>query len=566
MANIETPSDKREFRCEHCNGKILIPKDLPPTTGPCPHCNGLITSPALESAPAAPFPILQAAIPLPTPVAPVAQVPLPQIADPRIPPPEVLPPPPAMPQAAPLPSSAPLPAVAPLATAAPILSQAPVSYQAPAMPETPVVPQVPRVSMPDLFPVAPPAAVEIPSTIPQPAPTLATVAPPAAPAIDPAPAARAPHPEPPPVPAAAHPAHRADAAPASKPVEVPHSDDPSHHNKRKHKAAAQKEAKPKSAIIPVMLVLLVIILAAGVAVYFVTKEMGRDIPPPNAKAEVGDPAVKEAQYIRSGWKKEAYQVLRDYMAATSAEEKLPHILNGDSLGQRLEDFYGGGVINDSDTPADAFSIYELSEEDRKRGLFMMIYDQPPQFDMKEFFRPLASLEVQHGIDEADLLLSTLARVGNFAMEPLRVHAFFKRTPAGLKLDWEVFAQTKYRTLQSFVELPETGQSGVFRVFIVEDVPDKSRLEAGTRTYRVADPANTSDTARVNVKVDSEIGRALSIINWRGTKESHPITRTATLELKWVGDAADPQLEISRFLCWEFIGLGGQDPSATASAK
>jgi hypothetical protein len=300
-------------------------------------------------------------------------------------------------------------------------------------------------------------------------------------------------------------------------------------------------------------------------VYFVSKEMGRNIQPPVVETNGVDTSVAEANYIRIGWQKEAYQVLRDYMAATSSEGKLPHIRNGDSLGSRLDDFYGGGVINDADTPADAFSVYELSEEDRRRGLFMMVYDQPPQFDIKEFFRPLASLEVQYGVDEADLLLSTLARVGNFAMEPLRVHAFFKRGPEGLKLDWEIFAQTKYRTFQNFVEIPEVGDVGVFRVFIVEDVPDKSRLEAGTRTYRMADPANTGDTARVNVKVDSEIGRALSIINWRGTKESRPITRTATVELSWTGEANDPQLEISRFICWEFLGLGGEEIPPAAAA-
>jgi hypothetical protein len=196
----------------------------------------------------------------------------------------------------------------------------------------------------------------------------------------------------------------------------------------------------------------------------------------------------------------------------------------------------------------------------------MIYDQPPQFEMKEFFRPLASLEVQYGVDEADLLLSTLALVGNFAMEPLRVHAFFKRNPEGLKLDWEIFAQTKYRTLQNFVELPEVGQTNVFRVFIVEDVPDKGRAVTGTRTYRVADTANSSDSARVNVNVDSDTGRALSIINWRGAKESRPITKTATVELKWVGEATAPELEISRFICWEFLGLGGQETPATAANK
>jgi hypothetical protein len=170
------------------------------------------------------------------------------------------------------------------------------------------------------------------------------------------------------------------------------------------------------------------------------------------------------------------------------------------------------------------------------------------------------------VDEADLLLCSLARVGIFAIEQLRVHAFFKRTSEGLKLDWEIFAQTKYRTFQNFTELPELGQKAVFRVFIVEDVPDKGKAVAGTRTYRMADPANTSDAARTNVKIDSEPGRALSIINWRGTEDNKPITRTATVELTWVGEEASPQLEISRFICWEFLGLGGQETPATASTK
>lgn len=353
----------------------------------------------------------------------------------------------------------------------------------------------------------------------------------------------------------------------AKPAEVPRAEDPSHANhRRKHGAEPKADKPPRSSLIPVLIVLWLMILGAGAAVYFVTREMGRNVEPPNVTGPKADSAAREANYIRVGWKKEAYQVLGDYMAATSASGKLPHILNAENLSEKMEDFYGGGVINDSDTPAEAFSVYELSEQDRRRGLFMMVYDQPPQFDMKEFFRPLASLEVQYGIDEADLLLSTLARVGNFAMEPMRVHAFFKRTPQGLKLDWETFAQTKYRTLQSFLELPETGLSGTFRVFIIEDVPDKNRLEMGTRTYRVADPANTTDTARANVKVDSEIGRTLSIINWRGTKETRPITRTATLELRWTGDPASPQLEISRFICWEFLGLGGDDRIPAAAAK
>lgn len=107
----------------------------------------------------------------------------------------------------------------------------------------------------------------------------------------------------------------------------------------------------------------------------------------------------------------------------------------------------------------------------------MIYDQPPQLEMKEFFRQLASLDVQYGLNKADLLQSALARVSNFAMSPPR-----------------------------------------------------------------------------------------SIINWRGTKKNKPITHTATLGLKSTSDPSAPELEISRFVCWELLRLGGEETTVTASIK
>lgn len=309
-----------------------------------------------------------------------------------------------------------------------------------------------------------------------------------------------------------------------------------------------------------LLVLLLCILVGGIAAYFVTMEMrGRSATP-----LVGPVPAHEVNYLRIGWRKDASHLLQGFMKATTSADKLPYVIGGETMAARLDEFYGKSIIDDSDTPAASFSVYELSAEDRKRGLFMMIYDQPPQFEMKEFFSPLATLEVQHGLDEADLLLTTVARAANFAMEPLRVHAFFKRTPDGLKLDWEIFAQTKYRTFQHFVELPEPGQTAVFRVFIVEDVPDADHDGKGSRTYRLSDPANITDAARIRVMEDSETGKVLSSINWRGTRKGRPVTRTATVELSWSTGPNPPQLQISRFICWEFLGLGGEDPKSTTS--
>ena len=313
-----------------------------------------------------------------------------------------------------------------------------------------------------------------------------------------------------------------------------------------------------------MIGFLLLIVAVGATIFYITKQMGTNVQSPNFSGSTEDAEIREANYIRIGWQNEAFEVLGNFMKATTVEGKLPYIMDAERLRPKMNDFFGGTMINDSDTPADSFSVQDLSEDDRRRGIFMLTYDQPPQFALKDFFRPLASLEVQYGVDQADILLSTMARVSNFAMEPVRVHAFFKRTPAGLKLDWEVFAQTKYRLFQSFVELPDIGRPETFRVLIVEDVPDKGQGVMGSLTYRLADPANMSDSVRINVILDSEIGRDLSIINWRGKKQMEPITRTATVELVWTGQPDNPTLEIKRFICWEFLGLGGKEIPAAAS--
>jgi hypothetical protein len=434
MSGSFDPNQQREFRCNHCSGRILVPISLPPTTGPCPHCSGTIVSPDFLkelSSPAVSFGSI------PAPVAPPSA--------------------PASPPA--------------------VVAESPVAEQA--------------------------------ASAPAPAEKAETVA----------------------------------------SAEVPNTG----------VASVSAPSKSRRSLIPALIVMMLLVLGAGSGVIYLFNNMGRNAGSLNLSNLPGPSKSGEDDYLRNGWRRDASTVLRSYVSGTSAEEKAPFVLGGDQVAEKLNEFYGGGRIDDADTPAEAFSVFDLSMEDRKRGLFMMIYDQPPQFEMREFFRPLASLDVQYGLVDADLLLSSVARASNFAMESVREHAFFKRTPEGLKLDWDMFAQTKYRTLRNFIEIPNSGSKGVFRVFVVEDVPDQGKSVAGIRTYRIADPANTSDSTRINVKIDSEAGRALSIINWRGNKDGQPQTRTATLELEWVGNDS-PQLTVSRFICWEFLGLGGQDAS------
>ncbi len=321
-----------------------------------------------------------------------------------------------------------------------------------------------------------------------------------------------------------------------------------------------------SGIVPAILGLFALILAGGSAVYYISEKIGKDTKAPSVNSSAEDNEIREANYIRIGWQADAYDTLKGFLKGSSVAQKLPYIQDPEKLHEKMDMFYGGVVIHDEDTPADSFAVQQLPENDRKRGIFMLTYDQPPQFALKEFFRPLAPLEVQYGLEDADILLSTLAQVSNFSMKPVRVHAFFKRTDKGLKLDWETFAQTKYRTFQNFVELPDPGRPEIFRVLIVEDVPEKGQGVTGSRSYRMVDPANLDDSARVNVRLDSQIGKELSVINWRGTKQTKPITRTATVELEWTGSQDSPVLQIKRFICWEFLGLGGEEIPATASVN
>lgn len=497
MTGTYDPSQQREFRCGHCNGRIVIPIDLPPTTGPCPHCGGVITSPAPPSRGPMPFPTT--AVPAPSqPQAPPQPQPVPQMATP-VPSQQIAPPPPP-------PSPAQVPAT---------LGPPPAQVQL--QPPLSAPPVQPQISPPVQQPVAAAAPVQ---PVQQPA--------------------------------------AAPAKPAVVPEEAPPATQPK---------TASLPKSSRRGLIPALLVMLVLIgiLGAG-TIYFLDTYYGKTTPPlGQVSATPGETPRpnNEEEYLRTGWQREAYKVLRGYIDATTPDAKAPYIVGGKQEIPKLNEFYGGGRIDDSDTPAEAFSAYELSMEDRKRGLFLMIYDQPPQFDMREFFRPLASLEVQNRLEDADMLLASVAQASNFAMEPVRVQAFFKRFPDGLRLDWDMFAQTKYRSLRSFVEAASPGQKAVFRVFVVEDVGEEGKSSSGIRTYRIADPATTSDSARIRVKVDSEAGHALSSINWRGTKDSRPQTRTATVELEWVG-TDDPQLTISRFICWEFLGLGGQEGAAGAS--
>ncbi len=366
-----------------------------------------------------------------------------------------------------------------------------------------------------------------------------------------------------PAPPPAEPEREGVSSPRSEPAAAPA---PSVENPLKPTKEATAPGKGKSPgnrrkgrfPVAAVVVLLVLLAIGGGGFLAITHFMSKDGPaPPTVNTNAA--AQREMHYLEKGWEEDAFQTLDRFLAARRPAGKAAYSINGSGLLGKMEAFYQGAPIDDSDTPAEAFSVFDYPQamEDRKRGIFMLTYDQPPVFEIDEFFAPLAPLDVQYKLREPDMLLAAVARSSNFSAEPLKVHVLFRRTPEGLRIDWETFVQTKHRTLRDFLELPVAGHSEVFRVILSETMPEKRAVPAGHRTYLVSDPAyRREDSTRVNVPVDSEVGRALSILNWRGARDRRAISKTATIELRWTREET-PQLEISRFLCWEFLGVGGE---------
>lgn len=448
MSQPQTPPQKREFRCIHCNGTIAIPFNLPPTTAPCPHCGNTITSPAPESQQASPIP------------------------------------------------------------------QQPVTAPGPA-----------------------PAPVTTPTPAPVPAPKAA--------ALDKSP-------------------------PATE-------------------APTQKlEPERKSLLAPMLLVLLLLAICGGIAwaVIRLREQQSNNLATITSSQ---NGTIQTTPRRQPNWQTEAYDVLDKFLKGKTVAEKLPYVIQSPGIEERMNDRYGGSVINDigyekSDkddknnpspettnlpegTPVEGFSTFGSTEEDRARGIYLLSYYRPAHFAIKDFFRPVAPIEVEWGLDDAEPLLALMANTENFTSDSLSAMAFFLRTPDGLKIDWDTFYQTKYKTFETFLQAPEPDCVETFRVVMWEDVDGSGKEDLENRTYHIVPPTGPTGGVRVKVPVDSDLGRKLSVINWiRAKTMPKQITRTATVELKWVIADGEPKVVLNRLICWEFLGIGGKPEDVTNGAS
>ncbi len=229
-----------------------------------------------------------------------------------------------------------------------------------------------------------------------------------------------------------------------------------------------------------------------------------------------------------GWKKDVSEALDAFLNASSHEERLDLILEPERLGAQLAAHHRGEEDDESAaihgvTAAD-FTHAELPGTDHDNGIFLMIHE-----------------------DES----------GGHAAPPHRTYAYFKETEDGLKLDWETFRQTRHSMFSDFISRPQPGVSRVFRVFITEE-PSSAAIEGrGHRAYHIADVADFQAATRVRVTTGSPAGRILGEIEFADEDTGARIMRNATVELRWTDQPVNSAIELSKFICWEFLGLGGE---------
>ncbi len=293
--------------------------------------------------------------------------------------------------------------------------------------------------------------------------------------------------------------------------------------KNKEAAVEQVKSGKKSNPVGLILVLLLIIGALGGGGYFVMDML----KPKNDSTGTGVGNKPTKPIVKQPAKPIANPTLEKYLTATSLDEKLNYVHNAEQLRPKIEAFYKDNSINEGDTLASAFSMVPLPENESKKGFILLNYNQATP---------------------------------NTTGQQTRILAFLRETEQGVKLDWEVFAQTRYRTFSNFIKNPIAGKSEVFRVIVTKDSTTK------TPGYLFSDPAHQTDSVQITPDPKSRARQELDSLLLDSVRSSGPAKYSATIELTWAGDPKKPQLQIKRFICWEFLGLGGKEIAEIPPSK
>ena len=319
----------------------------------------------------------------------------------------------------------------------------------------------------------------------------------------------------------------------------------------KEEGAASKSPLPKwlLAVVTGVALCAILLLVLKMSKNSNDEEEAKQAETPSVTKEIVSEAYQERR-----WVAEAEKTLSRFLTAKTPEERAVETL---SSVEEVRAFYQNYSFDETTTSLEGFGPVDLSQEDAKRGLYLMKYSRANQFTVDDFFRPIPPLRVKYGLEKPELILAGEGASPNASDRQVRVLAFFKKQEDGrLLLDWQTFVQSKYRLLREFVENASPGSEGVFRVSIREDVDLEGRDNGGFSVFRLSDPAHADDFAKVLVGNESELGQVLSEIRWRRGMRTKQAVRNATVKLIWSNEP-EPKLQLGGLLCWQFLDLGGE---------
>ena len=306
-------------------------------------------------------------------------------------------------------------------------------------------------------------------------------------------------------------------------------------------------------LVAVLSLLLVGLLSAGVFFLLNKKGEAEDV---GVTQRVNEKNLEKKEYLKSGWREDASKVLDGFLKAKTPEEMAELVIAGEDLLPAMKEFYANPDRDESGLTESQFQHFPIAMEDRERGIFMMRLVHPEQWNLEQFFQPLPTIDSTLDPYSSDFLIKAGAVKNQFLTQPKVIRAFFKHDGESMKLDWQTYVQTKYALFSEFLGNPVSGQKKEFRLVVQEDIDyGIEGLGENDRVFYFADAAYPEAHTRIVVDMNSQPGKHLSEILWRGTGEFMQ-ARNATVELAWTNEAK-PRLTISRFLCWEFLGVGGE---------
>jgi len=212
-------------------------------------------------------------------------------------------------------------------------------------------------------------------------------------------------------------------------------------------------------------------------------------------------------------------------------------------------------------PLSAFDILSpgsLSEEDLRRGILLLLYQTTIESAPSPGI-PRLPAGMQLAPNPAGVFAASSATDGPRPRTPRRALAFFRQDSQRIRLDWEVFIQTWDRSLAAFRDGRLGDGPMRFRVVIVRGAPTpESAGPTPSENFCLLDPLHAQDM--IQIKVDSSAAPApqlAAMLAQNPDAASKPWA--ATLDLK-----RDPQtglIYVHRFVCHEFLGLGGVSSAA-----